>query len=428
MGPIQASFVSKMVSKKQEIEATLGVGRKRHSVSRWVYTLLIAAIVAAGVIWWNSGAEKRSAVTYQTAAVTRGDLRVTITATGTIQPTNLVEISSELSGTMKSVLVDYNDTVTAGQLLAQLDTTKLEAQLAVQKAAHAVALAQVASAEASLTEAQLNYDIANQLDERGVTARSSMTAAEAALARAKANVASADANLDLAQAQLDAQQAELDKACICSPINGLILRRNVDEGQIVAASLSAPVLFTVAEDLSKMELQVDVSEADIGRVAVGKEAQFSVDAYDDQSFPATISMVRFASETIDGLVTYKAILSIENEALLLRPGMTATANITVAQYSDVLLVPNAALRFAPPQVAQDTSDEASGGGLLGLLIPSGLGDDGRVRSDRTVWVLRNGVAIEVPVEKGDTDGTLTRILSGDLAVGDLVIVDMDEAS
>jgi len=417
-----------MADKKSEIEATLGVGGHRHPVPRWAYYIAAVVVLGAGLYWWNTEAATRRAVSYQTEAVSRADLRVTVTATGSIEPTNLVEISSELSGTMKKVLVDYNDTVSEGQLLAQLDTTQLEAQLAVQKASHAVAEAQVASAKASLLEAELNYDTVRKLDERGVTTRTNMNAAEAQLARAKADLARATANMDLTKAQLDAQQAELDKACICSPIKGLVLQRNVDEGQIVAAMLSAPILFTIAEDLTKMELQVDVSEADIGRVAPGELATFTVDAYDDQTFPAVISMVRYASETIDGLVTYKAILSIDNAALMLRPGMTATADIIVAEHQNALVVPNAALRFAPPQVVDDSDDDkAKGGGLLGLLIPS-RDDANTAGSTRTVWVLRDGVAIEVPVEKGDTDGQMTRILSGDIAEDDRVIVDMTEGT
>jgi HlyD family secretion protein len=406
-----------MADKQSEIEATLGVGDSRHPIPRWIYYIAILLVLGGGLYWWNTEAATRRAVTYQTEAVTRADLQVTVTATGSIEPTNLVEISSELSGTMEKVLVDYNDTVAAGQILAQLDTTQLEAQLAVQKASHAVAEAQVANAKASLLEAELNYDTVRKLDERGVTTRT------------KADLASANANMDLTKAQLDAQQAELDKACICSPIKGLVLRRDVDEGQIVAAMLSAPVLFTIAEDLTKMELQVDVSEADIGRVAPGELARFTVDAYDDQTFPAVISMVRYASETIDGLVTYKAILSIDNAALMLRPGMTATADITVAEHIDALVVPNAALRFAPPQVVEETDDDKTqGGGLLGLLIPSRDDANANTGSTRTVWVLRDGNAIEVPVEKGDTDGQMTHILSGDIVEGDMVIVDMNEGS
>ena len=416
-----------MNEKQREIEATLGVGKPHHMVPRWAYYLAVIAALFGGYLWWTSQAEIRHAVTYKTEAVSTGDLHVTVTATGTIQPTNLVEISSELSGTMVSVLVDYNDTVTAGQVLAALDTTQLDAQLAVREASHAAANARLLSAEASLTEAEANYEITRKLDERGVTSGAELTSAQAMLARAQANVAISEADLNLAQAQLDAQKAELDKACICSPIDGTVLQRNAEKGQIVAASFSAPVLFTIAEDLSKMELQVDVGEADIGRIAVGQSANFSVDAYDNQSFPATISLVRYASEIMDGLVTYKAILSIENEALLLRPGMTATADITVAEYSDVLLVPNAALRFAPPQIVPDeTEDETGGGGFLGLIMPSGFGEDDRVRSDRTVWVLRDGVAVEVPSGRSACRRSLTRILSGELAAGDLVIIDMTE--
>lgn len=416
-----------MADKRREIEATIGVSASRYRVPRWVYYLVAVVAVGGGIYWWNSEAETRRTVTFQTEAVSRADLLVTVTATGTIEPTNLVEISSELSGTMREVFVDFNDTVTAGQVLAQLDMTQLEAQLAVQTASHAMAQAQVASAEASLLEATLNYDTVKQLGDRGITTLANLTAAEAGLARAKAALASAKANLDLAQAQLEAQQAELAKACICSPINGMVLRRNVDEGQIVAAALSAPVLFTIAEDLSKMELHVDVSEADIGRIDAGDRATFRVDAYDEQSFPALISMVRYAAETIEGLVTYKAILSIENEDLLLRPGMTATADIIVAEYEDVLVVPNAALRFAPPQVIEAADEDgAGGGGLFGLLMPSRPDESSRVRAGRSVWVLRTGVAVEVPVEKGDSDGRMTHILSGDIAEGDLVIVDMVE--
>jgi HlyD family secretion protein len=416
-----------MADKRREIEATIGVSASRHKMPKWIYYLVAVVAVGGGIYWWNSEAETRRTVTFQTEVVSREDLLVTVTATGTIEPTNLVEISSELSGTMREVFVDFNDTVTAGQVLAQLDMTQLDAQLAVQTASHAMAQAQVASAEASLLEATLNYDTVKQLGDRGITTLANLTAAEAGLARAKAALASAKANLDLAQAQLEAQQAELAKACICSPINGMVLRRNVDAGQIVAAALSAPVLFTIAEDLSKMELHVDVSEADIGRIKAGDAATFRVDAYDEQTFPALISMVRYAAETIEGLVTYKAILSIENEDLLLRPGMTATAEIIVAEYEDVLVVPNAALRFAPPQLVDaEDEDGAGGGGLFGLLMPSRPDSDSRMQAGRSVWVLRDGTAVEVPVERGDTDGRMTHILSGDIAEGDAVIVDIVE--
>ncbi len=414
---------------QREIEASLGVGTSKHHRLKWLGWLAAAVLVGGLGVWWMQGAEERSQVTYLTEAVSRGSLTVTVSATGTIEPTNKVEISSELSGTIAEVLVDYNDTVEAGQVLARLDTVQLDAQLSVQNASRAAAEAQLASARASLLEAVANFDVARKLDQRGLTSQTDFTASKAALGRARANVASAQANVDLAQAQLEAQQAILSKATIVSPINGVVLDRSVDAGQIVAASLSAPELFSIAEDLTQMELQVDVAEADIGRIKVKDKASFTVDAYDDKLFPAQISMVRYASENTDGLVTYKAILSVENDSLLLRPGMTATADVTVAQYDDVLLVPNAALRFAPPQVieVEASDDDSGGGGLLGLLMPSrNRGDTSRAVSGGTVWVRRDGAAIEIPVETGDSDGLQTIVTGGDLASGDQVITDMVE--
>jgi len=413
---------------QREIEASLGVGHAKRRWPTWVGWGAALVLVGALGYWWMQEAEERAQVTFVTEAIHQSDLTVAVTATGTIEPTNLVEVSSELSGTMAAVLVDYNDTVAAGQVLARLDTVQLDAQLSVQAASHGFAEAQLASAQASLIEAEADFEIVRQLDERGVTSRTNLTASKAALLRARANVASAQSNLELAQAQLEAQEAVLSKATIISPINGIVLDRAVDAGQIVAASLSAPVLFTIAEDLAQMELRVDVAEADIGRIGVGDAASFTVDAYDDTSFPAQISMVRYASDNTDGLVTYKAILSVENDDLLLRPGMTATADIIVAQYDDVLLVPNAALRFAPPQVIETeaTDDNAGGGGLLGLIMPSRSGVATRAVSDSTLWVQRDGVLVEIKVEKGDSDGLQTIIASGDLMDGDQVITDMIE--
>ncbi|MCV2894353.1 efflux RND transporter periplasmic adaptor subunit [Lentibacter sp. XHP0401] len=415
---------------QRKIEASLGVGAAKRHIPAWMVWLAAAAVAGALAFWWMQGAEERAKISYITESVTQGDLTVTVTATGTIEPTNLVEISSELSGTIVDVLVDYNDEVKAGQVLARLDTVQLEAQMSVQRASHAAAEAQLASARASLLEAEADYEIVRQLDARGVTSHTNLVTSQAALSRANANIASGQANLDLAQAQLEAQEAVLSKATIISPINGIVLERAVDAGQIVAASLSAPELFTIAEDLAQMELQVDVAEADIGRISVGDMASFTVDAYDNSTFPAQISMVRYASDSTDGLVTYKAILSVENDNLLLRPGMTATADITVASYTDVLLVPNAALRFAPPQVVEaETSDDNGGGGLLKLIMPSrNRNETTRNASDSTLWVLRNGVAVEVEVERGDSDGLLAIITSSELSAGDQVVVDMVEGN
>ncbi|MDJ0821593.1 MAG: efflux RND transporter periplasmic adaptor subunit [Paracoccaceae bacterium] len=413
-----------MTDTSKDIAQTLGLEKQGHARRNWI--ALVAALVLLGGAGWVylNRAGGTETVAYTTAEVARQGFVVTVTATGTVEPTNLVEISSELSGTLASVEVDFNDTVEVGAVLAQLDTTKLEAQVAIAKASLDAAIARIAMSQALLEDAREKFEATRDLDERGFTPHQTFITQQAAFKRAQAELQSAEADKVLAEANLDLYTAELDKACICSPIKGVVLHRSVDPGQIVAASLSAPVLFTVAEDLTEMELQVDIDEADIGRVRVGNTAEFTVDAYDERRFPAEIVEVRFAPETIDGVVTYKTILTIDNSDLLLRPGMTATADIVVAEITDELVVPNAALRYAPQRdVSAEEEEERSG--LLGMLIPS-RPDDVQQGDEKTLWILADGVAKEIPVLTGDSDGRITQILEGPLATGDLVITDQSD--
>lgn len=389
----------------------------------------MAALVALGAWAWLRPSPDAAADAYVTAPVLRGPLTVTVTATGTVEPTNLVEISSELSGTLRAVNVDHNDPVTVGQELAQLDTDKLEAALSHSRAALDARRARVAEAEATVNEARQQYARIAALAERAVVSEQSLQAAQATLARAEASVAVAKADAKVAEADLRTDETNLAKACICSPINGVVLERNADVGQIVASALQAPVLFTIAEDLRQMELRVDVDEADMGVVTVGAEASFSVEAHQGRSYPARIAELRYAPQTIDGVVTYQAILSIDNSDLSLRPGMTATAEIVVARVADALLIPNAALRFAPPEAEEEGE---KGGGLLGLLLPRRPSDQPASPRDagagaRTVWALKDGAAVPVTVDTGATDGAMTAIAAGPLAAGDKVIIDMDAA-
>lgn len=411
-----------MAETKESVEQTLGLGsRKRSRVLR--IALLVALLgVAGGALYWVAFSDPAKGVRYVTTEVTRGSFDVIVTATGTVEPTNLVEISSELSGTLKSVHVDFNDEVEKGTVLASLDTTKLEAELAVRKAALNSAIARVAMAQATLDDATERYNTASSLEERGVTAHQAFVSQRSAFIRAQAELQSAKADQALAEANLDLQNAELKKACICSPIRGVVLDRAVDAGQIVAAALSAPVLFTVAEDLTQMELHVDIDEADIGRVTVGDRAAFNVDAYDNKTFPAEIAEIRYASETIDGVVTYKAILTIDNSDLLLRPGMTATADITVEEIENALIVPNAALRYVPPRDPDEARPGDERSGLLGMLIPDSP-DDVRATDESTLWVLKDEAPEEIPVATGGSNGKVTEITGGGLAEGDRVITD-----
>lgn len=399
-----------------DLAAILAAGAQRRSGRGW---LAVAGLALAGLLsgWWLLSGDA-DAIAYDTTPVTRGNLVVQVTATGSVQPTTQVDVSSELSGTLAVVEVDYNDRVEVGQVLARLDDTKFRANAANAEAQLAAAQGRLLQAEATLREAEAAWESQSELDRRGISSRNSSVTAQAARDRAAAAVDIARADLTLAEANLSIARADVDKAALRSPIRGIVLNRTAEAGQIVASSLNAPVLFTLAEDLSRMELRVDVDEADIGRVTAGQTAEFTVDAYPGRSFPARITQVRYAPETLDAVVTYKAILGFENPDGLLRPGMTATATITVAEAADALLVPNAALRYAPPAAAEESE---GGSGLIGLIMPRRPAATRGEASGRAVWVLRGGTPVEVPVIPGDSDGTRTAVSGEGLAEGDAVI-------
>ena len=407
------------------IEAMLGAGRRSawHAIApdaRWL--VVIGIVLGAAALMWTMSGEKARLV-YKTEAASRGPLVVVVTATGSVQPTNKVDVSSELSGTVRKVLVDYNSVVTLGETLAELDTDKLKATVDSSRAKLAAAKAKVADAQATIIEKQRDLARKKLLAGKQITSTHDLDLAQAAYDRALAGHASAEADVGVSEADLKLSETNLAKATITSPINGVVLSRNVDPGQTVASSFQAPVLFSIAEDLKQMELQVDVDEADVGKVRVGQGATFSVDAFPDRRFPAAIRDVRFASETVQGVVTYKAVLSVDNSELLLRPGMTATAEIKVTEIHDALLVPNAALRFKPP--AEDAGETSAG--FLRRLMPgpprfrpaSTREETGR---NRTIWVLRNGKPESADIVIGASDGRHTEIVSGALATDAAVIV------
>lgn len=409
-----------MTDDTADIDRLIARSARRRGPARWLWALLIVAALGAG-LWWLSARNTAPAVSYDTTPAQRAALTVTVTATGTVQPTVKVDLSSELSGTLVAVDADFNDRVTTGQPLARLDDTKTRAQVANATATVAAARARLTQAQATAREAAETFRLQSQLEQRGITARRDIVATEAENQRSLAAVEIARADLTVAEANLELAQADLENSVIRAPIDGIVLSRTAEVGQIVASSLNAPVLFTLAGDLSQMQLQVDIDEADIGRIKPGNDATFTVDAFPGRSFPARIAQVRYAPETTDNVVTYKAVLTVDNPDALLRPGMTATATITVAQVNDTLLVPNAALRYAPPQTA---SESRGGSGLLGLIMPrrSSAGRPGTA-DGKTIWVLRDGAPVALPVTLGETDGRQTAVTAEGLAQGDAVITD-----
>jgi HlyD family secretion protein len=340
--------------------------------------------------------------------VTRGPLVVRVSATGTLQPENQVDVGAEISGRVDSVAVDFNDRVTKGQILAVINTDQIRAQLAQAKAELNAANASVVTSEATVNETKERRDRAEGLFGRGIVSQQDFQTAEADYARAVASVAKAKADVENATARVRLHETSLDKTAVRSPIDGMVLDRKVQQGQTVAASFQTPVLFTLASDLARMELEVDIDEADIGQVREGQTATFSVDAFPQRRFDARLTSLRNAPKTTNGVVTYQGVLSVDNSAGLLRPGLTATVEILVAETEDAILVPNGALRFTPPAVVASVPP----------LVPANNGElVGRV------WVLENGNPVPRDLKIGRNDGRNTQVVAGELASGDAVIVD-----
>lgn len=391
--------------------------------SKMVWTAL--GITALLLFWGIYPSGNSVGVRYITEEVARGDLAVAVSATGNLYPTNQVDVGSELSGIVEKVMVDENDRVKRGQVLAQLDLSKLNDQVTRSKAAVLAAEAQVAQMQATVKEtnaALARLRRVHELSGGKAPSQSEMDSAEAAMLRADANEASARAAAAQAAATLRSDQTSLSKASIRSPIDGIVLTRKIEPGQTVAASLQAPVLFTIAEDLARMELQVNVDEADVSQVNPGQMASFTVDAWPGRKYPAEIMRVGFGAQTTEGVVTYKTILKVSNRDLSLRPGMTATADIATANRTDVLLVPNAALRFTPVPAAQA---EKSGGFVASLMPrPPSQPKQAKVKDNgasKRVWVLREKQPVAIEVKAGLSNGRYTEILGGELQPGMSVI-------
>jgi HlyD family secretion protein len=403
-------------------------GMSIRRVAAWAALVLAALAALAGL--WRVVADGHPATAWVTEPVSIGNLVVTVSATGTLQPTKSVDVGSELSGTVARVLVDENDVVSQGQLLAELDTARLADAVIRSEAAVAAAVGQVAQARATITETEVKLRRLRRLSEMsgGVEpARQELDAADAALLRARANADSALAQAAQARAALKTDRTNLGKAQIRSPVNGVVLTRKVEPGNTVVAAMNTPVLFTVAEDLTRMELQVKVDEADVAGVRPGQPADFTVAAWPGRRFPATIRRVGLGSTTTDNVVTYKTVLEVANPDLALRPGMTATASIVTARRDKVLLVPNAALRFTPPRKSADKRSFVSN------LLPrppsaqrrSARGADENDAGHR-VWVAAPDGPRAVAVRTGLSNGRQTEVASGDLKPGMAVITDVQE--
>lgn len=401
----------------------------------WLIVGLLVLAIGGGVAWTRHRAAQQ-APRYITEPLTRGDLSLTVSADGTLEPTRSVNIGSELSGTVARVLVDVNDRVRKGQVMVELDTSKFQDQVRLAQGALNSARASVLQAQATVKESRValqRLQEVGRLSGGKVPAATDLDAAQAALDRAVAAEAAARAAVVQAEATLRTNQTNLTKAAIRSPIDGVVLTRSVEPGNAVAASLQAVTLFTVAEDLSHMKLSVNVDEADVGQIQVGQKAQFTVSAWPNRKYPAVITRVAYGSTITDNVVTYTTDLEVANPDLTLRPGMTATATIAATEHKNVLLVPRSALNFSPTAAGAKAASGSKG--VVSMLIPrppsSGTRSaktDTRSGSTRQIWVLVDGQPKAMDVQLGLSNGRQTEVSGPGLQAGMAVITEQQSGS
>ncbi len=361
---------------------------------------------------------KANGVKFRTEKVTKGDLRASVTATGTMNAVTTVLVGTQVSGTIKQLFVDFNSIVKKGQPLAQIDPAVFQAQVEQARANLQSAAANVEKSEASLLDAKRTLERNRTLFERNFIARSDLDTSETNYQSAKAQVNVGKAQVEQARAALQLARTNLQYTRILSPVDGMVISRNVDVGQTVAASFQTPTLFNIAQDLTQMQIDTNIDEADIGKIVVGQPVQFSVDAYPDIVFSGKVSEIRSAPTTVSNVVTYVVVIKVDNPEFKLKPGMTANVTIVIDQKQGVLKIPNTALRF------KWTVEKAGEKGKAGATPKKPeAGKDAPGRRTQGLWILENNKPKRVPVTPGISDGSYTEIAAGDLKEGDDAIVE-----
>lgn len=398
--------------------------------TRLVAALAGVLVVAGGVVAWRL-TRPPPAPAYETAAVDRGRIVAQVTATGTLSALVTVQVGSQVSGRISQLFVDFNSPVKKGQLIAKLDPELFRAALEQARANHVAAQGDLTKAKVQAAEAQRQLARTRSLAERQLIAQADLDTAQANADGAAAAVEGAAGRVAQARAALRQAEVNLAYTNVVSPINGTVISRSVDVGQTVAASLQAPTLFVIAEDLGKMQVNTSVAEADVGKLRDGMDATFTVDAYPGRRFKGVVRQIRNAAQTVQNVVTYDAVVDVPNPDLALRPGMTANVTFVHADRQDALRVPNAALRFRPPADLQAAARDGAGnggpagvqGGPAGRGAGAGRRGDGEAPDRRTVWVLRGEKPEPVRVRTGVSDGSTTEVLEGDLREGDAVVTE-----
>ncbi|MFN0249324.1 MAG: efflux RND transporter periplasmic adaptor subunit [Kofleriaceae bacterium] len=422
-------------------------------MKRWIPRLVVLAVVAAGaalLVVKKPWAKAATPITYSTVQVSKGNIAAQVTANGTLSAKGTVQVGAQVSGRITELHADFNDKVTKGQVIAKLDEQVLQAQITSSSASLALANANVNKANVALADAKRQFDRQKTLQEQQLVAGATVEAAEVAYDTAKASLLAAKAQAQQAAAQVAQAKTNLSYATIYSPVDGVVLSRAVEKGQTVQSSMTAPTLFTIAEDLAVMQINTAVSEADVGRLKDGMDAQFTVDAFPGKTFRGKVRQVRNAPTTTQGVVTYDAVIDVDNKELELRPGMTANVTFVLAQVADAIKIPNSALRFKPTREQMmalrgesgsgsgrrgNRGSGGSGSGSASPFAPTGgatppwMGGDGGMRvrdfgDKKAVWKLVDGKPKMVLVKPGLTDGSSTEMVEGELQPGDQLVTEI----
>jgi len=366
--------------------------------------IIILIIITAGVFVLFR--DKEPEIKFSTINVSKGDIREIVTASGTVNAVTTVLVGTQVSGTIKHIYVDFNSQVKRDQLIARIDPAIFEAQVEQARANLLSARANLEKADAALVDAKRTFDRTKELYQRNLIARSELDTAETNHETSKAQVEVAKAQIVQTEAALKLAETNLKYTRIVSPVDGIVVSRNVDVGQTVAASFQTPTLFTIAQDLTKMQINTNVDEADIGKIKMGQPVEFNVDAYPEIIFNGKVWQIRIAPITVQNVVTYDVVIKMDNPELKLKPGMTANVSILTAVKKDILKIPNAAMRFRPSDKNKVNAQQ------------KGFG----------VWQLVNGEPNRIPVSAGISDGSFTEVISGDIREGQEIIIEsLDES-
>jgi HlyD family secretion protein len=394
-----------------------------------IVVVVLALAGGAGWFWFHNG---KSDVKYRFGKVEKGELRITVTATGTVQPFLLVQVGTQVTGTIQKLNVDFNSKVKANEVVAQIDPAPFQAIVDQNKANLDKAVSDVVRVKAMLTQAEKELTRSRELQKKELISPSDLDTAVATYDSLVATVKVSEAAVAQAQATLESSQVNLRYCTIVSPIDGIVISRNVDVGQTVAASLSAPTIYVISDDMKKMQIQASVAEADIGRIKETMDVTFTVDAHRNDTFTGKVSQIRLSPTTVQNVVTYTVIINADNPGMKLLPGMTANVAFEISQFTDVVKIPNAALRFTPPGMADVVAKEAPKEAPAkketppdGATLPRQGGGGGKSREKKSsgrVWVTGPEGPVAVQISVDATDGAYTRMLKGDLAEGQEVIV------